>query len=60
MHLSLSFTHTTAVASAVAITQESRPRKPEREDPMAELAARFKAAKSLLDEPAPQEESPEA
>ncbi len=39
MHLSLSFTHTTAVASAVAITEEHRP-KPKEEplDPMAELA----------------------
>ena len=27
MHLSLSFTHSTAVASAVAITEDSRPRK---------------------------------
>ena len=35
MHLSLSFTHSTAVASAVAITEESRPRKDERPDPKA-------------------------
>lgn len=51
MHLSLSFTHTTAVASAVAITADSRPRKDERLDPKAELAARFKEARALLDEP---------
>jgi holo-[acyl-carrier protein] synthase len=50
MHLSLSFTHTTAVASAVAITEGSRPRKDERHDPKAELAASFKEARALLDE----------
>jgi holo-[acyl-carrier protein] synthase len=50
MHLSLSFTHTTAVASAVAITEGSRPRKDERPDPKAELAASFKEARALLDE----------
>jgi holo-[acyl-carrier protein] synthase len=53
MHLSLSFTHTTAVASAVAITEGARPRKDERADPKAELAARFKEARSLLDAPGP-------
>jgi holo-[acyl-carrier protein] synthase len=50
MHLSLSFTHSTAVASAVAITQERRPKKDERLDPKAELAALFKQARTLLDE----------
>lgn len=51
MHLSLSFTHTTAVASAVAITQEGRPKPVESApDPMAELAASFKEARALLDE----------
>jgi len=50
MHLSLSFTHTTAVASAVAITEESRPPKDERPDPMAQLAADFKQARALLDQ----------
>ena len=50
MHLSLSFTRTTAVASAVAITEGSRPRKDERPDPMAKLAADFKEARSLLDQ----------
>ncbi|HSK46636.1 MAG TPA: holo-ACP synthase [Coriobacteriia bacterium] len=59
MHLSLSFTHTTAVASAVAITQDSRPRKDEKLDPKAELAARFKEARALLDEPAPSEDEPQ-
>jgi holo-[acyl-carrier protein] synthase len=50
MHLSLSFTHSTAVASAVAITQDARPRKDERPDPKAQLAASFKEARALLDE----------
>ncbi len=50
MHLSLSFTPTTAVASAVAITHGARPRKDERPDPMAQLAADFKEARSLLDQ----------
>ena len=60
MHLSLSFTHTTAVASAVAITEEARPRKDERPDPKAELAAAFKEARALLDEVAPEESSADA
>lgn len=51
MHLSLSFTHTTAVASAVAITEEGRPKPKEQPpDPRAELAASFKEARALLDE----------
>ena len=50
MHLSLSFTHVTAVASAVAITEEARPVRDERPDPRAQLAASFKEARSLLDE----------
>jgi holo-[acyl-carrier protein] synthase len=50
LHLSLSFTHTTAVASAVAITADSRPPRDERPDPRAELAASFKEARALLDE----------
>lgn len=51
LHLSLSFTHSTAVASAVAITQSLRPRpKDEPIDPMAELAASFKEARAMLDD----------
>ena len=50
MHLSLSFTHSTAVASAVAITEDARPRKDERIDPKAQLAASFKEARALLDD----------
>lgn len=50
MHLSLSFTHTTAVASAVAITQEARPKKDDRISPKEELARNFKELRSMLDE----------
>jgi holo-[acyl-carrier protein] synthase len=50
MHLSLSFTHSTAVASAVAITEDARPRKDERVDPKAQLAASFKEARAMLDD----------
>ena len=55
MHLSLSFTHTTAVASAVAITADARPRKEERPDPKAQLAASFKEARALIDEVVPED-----
>ena len=56
MHLSLSFTHTTAVASAVAITEESRPRKdgalPTR---WPSWRRSFKEMRTMLDDPlAPQ------
>jgi len=51
MHLSLSFTHTTAVASAVAITEGMRPRMEEPElTPQQKLAASFKEVRGLLDE----------
>lgn len=51
LHLSLSFTHTTAVASAVAITDAHRPRPKEvPADPMAALAASFKEARAMLDD----------
>jgi holo-[acyl-carrier protein] synthase len=51
MHLSLSFTHTTAVASAVAITEDHRPKPKEQPtDPMAALQKAFKEAKAMLDE----------
>jgi holo-[acyl-carrier protein] synthase len=51
MHLSLSFTHATAVASAVAITEEMRPRRAlEPETPQQRLAAAFKGTKSMLDD----------
>lgn len=51
MHLSLSFTHTTAVASAVAITEQMRPRKEDAElTPQQKLAASFKEARGMLDQ----------
>lgn len=50
LHISLSFTHSMAVANAVAITEEMRPKVEERKDPREELAAAFKAARALLDE----------
>jgi holo-[acyl-carrier protein] synthase len=49
MHLSLSFTHTTAVASAVALTPEARPvTGDEDEDPRQELARRFKETRDFV------------
>ena len=51
LHLSLSFTHSNAVASAVAITDDMRPRKEESVPTQIErLAASFKDARALLDE----------
>lgn len=57
MHLSLSFTHSTAVASAVAITEDARPHKDEKPDPRAQLAADFKEARALLDDVGPRDSS---
>lgn len=48
--ISLSFTHTEAVACAMAITEESIRASEKRADPMAELAQQFKEARALLDE----------
>ncbi len=51
MHLSLSFTHTNAVASAVAITEQMRPRRDDSDPTQTErLAASFKDARGMLDE----------
>ncbi len=50
IHLSLSFTHTTAVASAVALTQKARPKKEDKRDPRQEIAQSFKELRSMLDE----------
>jgi len=56
MHLSLSFTHTTAVASAVAITEAMRPRRePEPMTPTERLAASFKDARAIVDDPGNEE-----
>ena len=43
-------THGVAVANAVAATEQTQPRRDERVDEKAMLAARFKEARSLLDE----------
>ena len=48
--ISLSYTHTDAVACALAITEDSQKAEEERVDQKAELAKRFKEARSMLDE----------
>lgn len=48
--LSLSYTHTDAVACAMAITSDSVKAAEKRVDPMEELAKQFKEARSMLDE----------
>lgn len=48
--VSLSFTHTDAVACAMVITEESVQAAEQRTDPMKELAQQFKKARALLDE----------
>lgn len=48
--ISLSYTHTDAVACAMAITDAARRAAEERKDPMEELAKQFKEARTLLDE----------
>ncbi len=48
--ISLSYTHTDAVACALAITEDSRKAAEERVDRKAELAKRFKEARAMLDE----------
>ena len=48
--ISLSFTHTDAVACAMAITEDSIRASEKRVDPTAELAQQFKEARSLLDD----------
>lgn len=48
--LSLSYTHTDAVACAMAITDESVRAQAQRVDPMEELAKQFKEARSMLDQ----------
>lgn len=48
--LSLSYTHTEAIACAMTITEESLKIKEEQRDPMQELAQQFKEVRSILDE----------
>ena len=50
LHLSLSRTHGTAVANAIAITEQVRPVREERVDPRKELAATFKELRGVLDD----------
>ena len=50
MHLSLSYTQSTAVASAVAITADARPAREEKLSTREELAREFKELRALLDE----------
>ena len=49
MHLSLSYTQTTAVASAVALTEEARPKAKGKPSTREELAREFKELRALLD-----------
>lgn len=48
--ISLSYTHTDAVACAMAITEASVRASEQRKDPMEELARRFKETRGILDE----------
>ncbi len=48
--ISLSYTHTEAVACAMAITEASKLAEQERKDPTEELAKQFKAARAMLDD----------
>lgn len=50
LHLSLSFTHTTAVASAVAITADDVPAEQPEASQKERLAASFKEMRGMLDE----------
>ena len=50
VQVSLSRTHGTAVANAICITRESRPRRAEKHDPRSELTAAFKELRGMLDD----------
>ena len=50
IQLSLSYTHSVGVASAVAIKDEDRPRKDKKIDPRVELSRQFKEVRALLDD----------
>lgn len=50
MHISLSRTHGTAVANAIAINEASKVHKEKQRGPREELAASFKELRSMLDE----------
>ncbi len=59
MQLSLSYTRSVGVASAVAIKEQNRPRRAEKIDQKAELAKKFKELRALLDEMDPTGEAGE-
>ena len=48
--ISLSYTHTDAVACALAVTEASLQATAKRKDPMEELARQFKETRGILDE----------
>ena len=48
--LSLSHTHDVAVANAVLVTEDVKPKVEERVDPARELLSSFKAARTVIDE----------
>lgn len=50
MSISLSYTHTEAVACAMAITESAMQSTEKRKDPMEELARQFKETRGMLDE----------
>ena len=50
LSLSMSYTHTDAVACAMAVTEQSMRAEEKRKDPMEELAAQFKETRKMLDE----------
>ena len=50
LSLSLSYTHTDAVACAMAVTEASVRASEQRKDPMEELAQQFKEVRGMLDE----------
>ena len=57
--ISLSYTHTDAVACAMAITEDSVRARIERTDPMEELSKQFKELRGMLDSiDAPEKEAP--
>jgi holo-[acyl-carrier protein] synthase len=50
IQLSLSYTQSVGVASAVAIKEQDRPRRDEKVDPRVELARQFKEMRAMLDD----------
>ena len=50
LSISLSYTHTDAVACALAVTESAMKASEKRKDPMEELARKFKETRGILDE----------